>query len=382
MRLAALRSGAMSTSKIRVAVVFGGRSSEHAISCATASGVLGAIDRDRFEVVPIGISPQGEWVLAADDPDRWALGAGQESGPVVGAEQGAVMVPFGDGSKPLLVRSAGQVPRELASVDVVFPLLHGPFGEDGTVQGLLELAGLPYVGSGVLASAVGMDKHFMKAVLRDAGLPVGRSVTVSRQWWARAPQEVEQAAAQLGWPVFVKPSRAGSRVGISKVDGPDDLAGAIAVAQGHDPKVLIAEAISGRGIECGVLGGREGGRPRVTAPGEIAIGQDGGFYDFEAKYFDTGEVELLYPAPVPQEISEQAQELAVATFEALDCEGLARVDFFYTDSGQLLVNEINTMPGFTPYSMFPMLWQRTGMTYAELISELIELALQRPTGLR
>ena len=373
----------MSKSKVRVAVVFGGRSSEHAISCATASGVLGAIDRDRFEVVPIGISPRGEWVLAADDPQRWALGSGGPgAGPVVGAERGVVSVPLGDGSAALTVAEPGQVPRELASVDVVLPLLHGPFGEDGTIQGLLELAGLRYVGSGVLASAVGMDKQYMKAVLAEAGLPMGRFVTVTSRWWAAAPQEVASAAAELGWPVFVKPARAGSSVGVSKVEGPQELPQAIAHAQDSDPKVLIEAAVAGREIECAVLGARDGGPPRVTVPGEIVMGSGEGFYDFQTKYFDPGAVDLAFPADVPAGVSEQARELAAAAFEALGCEGLARVDFFYTDAGEVLVNEINTMPGFTPYSMYPMLWQRTGMTYTELISELIDLALARPTGLR
>ncbi|MGC0142204.1 D-alanine--D-alanine ligase family protein [Pseudactinotalea sp. Z1732] len=419
----------MSDSRIRVAVVFGGASSEHAISCATAAGVLGAIDRDRFEVVPIGISPKGEWVLAADDPQRWALdsggtgqpatdaavpdggnpgageasegeasdgnpgdvrtdpgpqapGAGAPRGPVVGAEHGLVTLPLGDGTQGPTVTAPGQVPRELAAVDVVFPLLHGPFGEDGTVQGLLELAGLPYVGSGVLASAVGMDKHYMKVVLRDAGLPVGPWLTVTPRRWAEHPDEVTAAAGELGWPVFVKPARAGSSVGVSKVEGPQGLAEAITLAQASDPKVLIEAAIAGREIECAVLGGRDGGPPRTTVPGEIVVGSDGGFYDFETKYFDPGAAELLFPADVPEVVVDQARDLAARTYEALGCEGLARVDFFYTTEGTLLVNEINTMPGFTPFSMFPMLWQRSGMTYPELITELLDLALQRPVGLR
>lgn len=364
-----------------MAVVFGGRSSEHAISCATAAGVLGAIDRDRYEVVPIGISAQGRWVLAADDPDRWALGAGT-SGAQVGAELGAVSLPLGDGAEGLIVAEPGQVPRELAAVDVVFPLLHGPFGEDGTVQGLLELAGLPYVGSGVLASAAGMDKHYMKVVLRDAGLPMGRFVTVAPGWWDRAPDEVEATAAGLGWPVFVKPARAGSSVGVSRVEGPEGLAAAMDVACREDPKVLIEAAVAGREIEVAVLGGRGGAGPRTTMPGEIVVAEHEGFYDFESKYFDADAATLSCPADLPGEVTAQVRAMAAQSFEALGCEGLARVDFFYTEAGQVLVNEINTMPGFTPISMFPKLWQHAGMSYTELITELIELARQRRTGLR
>lgn len=371
----------MSDSRIRVAVVFGGRSSEHAISCATAAGVLGAIDRDRYEVVPIGITPKGHWVLAADDPDRWALGTGSAGGRV-GNELGPVALALGEGRGGLITGEPGEVPRELGTVDVVFPLLHGPFGEDGTIQGLLELAGVPYVGSGVLASAVGMDKHYMKAVLQDAGLPMGPHLTVAPGRWDRAPQEVTAAAADLGWPVFVKPARAGSSVGVSRAEGPDELPRAMALALAEDPKVLIEAAVVGREIEVAVLQGRDGGPPRTTMPGEIVVAAGEGFYDFESKYIDPDAAELSCPAVLPDEVTDQVRALAAECFEALGCEGLARVDFFYTDDGRVLVNEINTMPGFTPISMFPKLWQHAGMTYPDLISELIELARHRPTGLR
>lgn len=361
--------------------MFGGRSSEHAVSCATAAGVLGAIDRERFEVVPIGISPSGQWVLAADDPQRWAI-AGSDI-PQVGTESGLVTVPMGESPGALTVSAPGEVPTELGAVDVVLPLLHGPFGEDGTVQGMLELAGLPYVGSGVLASAAGMDKQYMKALLAAADLPIGPYTVITPRQWRTAREEALARVAELGWPVFVKPCRAGSSVGVVKVDGPEDLIDAIGTAQHHDPKVMVEAAIDAREVECAVLQGRGDNPPRTTVPGEIEVtGTAHGFYDYEAKYFDTDSVNLSWPADLPQEVTENVRALAARTFDALGCEGLARVDFFYTSDGELLVNEINTMPGFTPFSMFPMLWQRSGMGYTELITELLELALERPTGLR
>lgn len=371
-----------SNSRVRVAVLFGGRSNEHAISCATAAGVLGAIDRDRYEVVPVGISPTGQWVLAADDPTRWELD-GTADLPAVSEEHGRLSLPLGSSPGALTVQPPGEVPTELAAVDVVLPLLHGPFGEDGTVQGMLELAGLSYVGSGVLASAAGMDKQYMKSVLAAAGLPIGRYTVIPPRQWRTDAEQARRRVAELGWPVFVKPARAGSSVGVTKVDGPGELDAAVAAAQEHDPKVIVEAAIDGREVECAVLQGRGDDPPRTTIPGEIEVtGTEHGFYDFEAKYFDPDSVNLLWPAELPAEVTERVRELSAQTFEALGCEGLARVDFFYTTDGQVLVNEINTMPGFTPFSMFPMLWQRSGLDYPDLISELIELALERPTGLR
>lgn len=371
----------MTDSTIRVAVVFGGRSGEHAVSCATAAGILSAIDRDRFDVVPIGISPTGRWVLADDDPARWRIETGRV--PSVGTERGEITVPMGEVPGPLTLHQPGELRSQLNSVDVVFPVLHGPFGEDGTVQGFLELAGLPYVGSGVLASAAGMDKHYMKALLRDAGFTIGPYLTITAQRWRTDRDAVLAEAGQWGWPVFVKPARAGSSVGVSRVAGPDELSGAIAEAQRHDPKVLVEAAISGREIECAVLQGRRDDPPRTTLPGEISVSDTGrDFYDYESKYFDTAGVDLSFPAELPPEVTEQVRDLSARAFEVLGCEGLARVDFFYTDDGQVIINELNTMPGFTPHSMFPMLWQRSGMSYRELITDLIELALQRPAGLR
>lgn len=361
-------------------MVFGGKSSEHTISCATAAGVLAAIDRDRYDVVPIGVTREGRWVVAADEADRWAIAPGRIP-EVTDGEGAEITVPMG-ASGALTVTAPGALPEQLAEVDVVLPLLHGPFGEDGTIQGMLELAGIPYVGSGVLASAAGMDKHYMKVVLAGAGIPIGPSVTITNRQWRTQREASVAAVAQLGLPVFVKPARAGSSMGITRVDDLADLAAAVENAQQHDPKVLVEAGINGREIECAVLQGRGDEPPRTTGVGEIVVGTEHAFYDYEAKYFDSEHLDIRIPADVPPEVERRMQSLAAATFEALDCEGLGRVDFFYTPEGDVLVNEINTMPGFTPFSMYPMLWQAAGMSYAELIAELIELALERPVGLR
>jgi D-alanine-D-alanine ligase len=369
-------------SRPRVAVIFGGRSGEHGISCVTASRVLAAIDRSVYDVVPIGITRTGRWVLAADDPARWEL-IGDKLPEVTDVEGPAVLVPTETGNRPLTVLEPGQVPRELGRVDVVLPLLHGPFGEDGTLQGLLELADVRYVGSGVLASAASMDKQYMKLVLAGAGIPVGPHVVVERRRWERRPDEVREDVEELGWPVFVKPARAGSSLGITKVAGPADLDAAIAAARQHDPKVIIEAAIVGREIECAVLESLDGGPPATSLPGEIRITAGHEFYDFDAKYLDhEGSVELICPADLPGEVVHRVRDLAARTFEAFGCEGLARVDFFVTPAGDVLVNEINTMPGFTPVSMYPRMWQATGLPYPSLVDRLVKLALARPLGLR
>jgi D-alanine-D-alanine ligase len=367
--------------KPRVAVVFGGRSGEHAISCITASSVLRVIDRDAYDVVPIGITRSGRWVLAADDPSRWEL-VGDKLPEVADAEGPGVLVPMDTGSRDLTVLEAGQVPRTLGRVDVVLPLLHGPFGEDGTLQGLLELADVRYVGSGVLASAVSMDKHYMKVVLAGAGIPIGPYLVVDRRRWERHPDEVREDVEELGWPVFVKPARAGSSLGITKVRGPAELDAAIEQARRHDPKVIVEGAIAGREIECSVLESPDGGPPATSLPGEIRVVAGHEFYDFDAKYLDEANVELVCPADLPDATVHRIRELAVKTFEVIGCEGLARVDFFLTPDGEVLVNELNTMPGFTPVSMYPRMWQATGLSYRDLVDRLIRLALARPTGLR
>jgi len=365
----------------RVAVVFGGRSSEHAISCVTAAGVLQAIDRDVWDVVPIGITPNGRWVLAGDDPKRWQIEAGVL--PAVDDDEGpGVVVPLEVGASDLTVLEPGAVPRTLGAVDVVMPLLHGPFGEDGTIQGLLELADVRYVGSGVLASAASMDKHYMKVLLAGAGLPVGPYLVVRPRDWERHPDRVREDVEELGYPVFVKPARAGSSIGISKVTGPEDLDAAIEAARRHDPKVVVEVAIAGREIECAVLESLDGGTPATSLPGEIRVVGGREFYDFEAKYLDEASVRLECPADLPDDVVHRVRDLSVKTFEAMGCEGLARVDFFLTPGNEVVVNEINTMPGFTPFSMYPRMWEQTGLSYPALVDRLLRLALGRRTGLR
>lgn len=377
---AARRDGAPADGarRTRVAVLFGGRSGEHPVSCATAAGVLRAIDRDRYEVVPIGITRTGEWVLAADDPARLEGGRAE-----IQPADGRLLVPLGERPGPLVVAEPGRVPDELAAVDVVLPLLHGPYGEDGTLQGLLEMAGTRYVGSGVLASAVGMDKHYMKVVLAGHGLPVGPYTVITPRAWRTDPAAALDAVASLGLPVFVKPARAGSSLGITRVERAEDVVAAVEEAQRHDPKVIVEAGIAGREIECAVLQGHGDDAPRTSVPGEIVLDQPAaGFYDYETKYLDTAALTMSAPADLPREVADRVRELAAAAFEALGCEGLARADFFYTDGGEVVINELNTMPGFTPFSMYPLLWEKSGLSYTELIDELISLALERPAGLR
>ncbi|KIF67787.1 D-alanine--D-alanine ligase [Streptomyces sp. AcH 505] len=372
--------------KPRVAVVFGGRSSEHAISVVTAGAVLRSIDREKYDVLPIGITTDGRWALTADDPERMAItGSTLPSVEnIAESTDGAVVLSVDPGSREVVYSEPGSVPKALGEVDVVFPVLHGPYGEDGTLQGLLELADVPYVGAGVLASAVGQDKEYMKRVFTSFGLPVGPYVVVRPREWqtadngAAARKKIVDFAAEHGWPLFVKPARAGSSMGITKVDDPSGLDEAIAEAQRHDPKILVESLLRGREIECGVLEFEDG--PRASLPAEIPPVVDHGFYDFEAKYIDSATG--LVPAPLTDEQTAEVRRLAVDAFEAASCEGLVRADFFLTEDGTFVINEINTMPGFTPISMFPRMWQETGVGYAELIDLLIQAALRRPTGLR
>ncbi|WP_285319883.1 D-alanine--D-alanine ligase family protein [Pseudarthrobacter sp. lyk4-40-TYG-27] len=370
-----------SSRKPRVAVLFGGRSSEHAVSCVTAAGVLGAIDRDKYEVIPIGIAKTGQWVLAPADTAQWSLAA--SSLPEVSPSAQTVTLAEIGGEHQLIVASPNEVPQELGAVDVVFPLLHGPFGEDGTIQGLLELSDTRYVGAGVLASAVGMDKHYMKVVFEAAGLRVGPYLAVTDRQWRNDPESVRKQVDRLGFPVFVKPARAGSSMGISKVDSLDELDAAIEEARRHDLKLVIEAGIVGREIECAVLEGRGTDAPRTSMPGEISVaGGTHEFYDFNAKYVEDDAAALSCPADIPAEAISRVRELAALAFEAVGAEGLSRVDFFYTPDGELIINEINTMPGFTPKSMYPQMWAASGLGYADLIDELIHLALHRKTGLR
>jgi D-alanine-D-alanine ligase len=373
-------SAAAPPRKPTVAIVFGGRSSEHAVSCATAAGVMRAINRDVYDVLPIGIAKDGRWVVASGDLGALELSPGHI--PEVDGSGGAVLVPLSTTDRSFRVLEPGAPPRDLGEVDVVFPLLHGPFGEDGTIQGLLELVDIRYVGSGVLASAVMMDKHYMKVVFTGHGLPVGPYVVITDRDWRRDPAASMDTVASLGWPVFVKPARAGSSVGITKVSGPEGLRAAIELARANDPKVVVESGIVGREFECGVLQGRGGARARASEVAEIRVLRGHDFYDFEAKYLSESDVALSCPAEVPDHVADEIRRVAVVAFEAAGCEGLARVDCFCTDRGEVIINEINTMPGFTPQSMYPRMWAASGLDYPTLIDELIQLALTRRTGLR
>ncbi|MEU8105041.1 D-alanine--D-alanine ligase family protein [Nonomuraea muscovyensis] len=363
-------------SKPRVAVVFGGRNSEHAVSLMGAGSVLEAIDKSKYEVIPIGIAQDGRWVLGASD-QRFAIEQGEL--PAVDTSGTALALPSGQGT--LVAYDPGSIPVELGSVDVVFPVMHGPFAEDGTIQGLLEMAGVRYVGSGVLASAVGMDKAYMKTVMAAAGLPVGRYVVVRDRDWRLERERVLKEAEALGWPVFVKPARAGSSQGISKANDRAALEEAVEFARRHDPKVLIEAAIPGREIECAVLESLGDEPPGASMPGEVKVEGGQEFFDFEAKYYPD-QMSLTVPADLPAEVAEELRAMAVRAFEALECEGLARVDFFYTPEGELVLNEINTMPGFTSLSVAPQLWAASGLAYPALVDRLVQLALHRSAGLR
>ena len=370
--------------RIRVAVVFGGRSTEHAISCISAGSVLRALDHERYDVIPVGITRDGGWVLAADDPEHLAIDGG--TFPEITSDGTALVLAGDPTQRELVVSGPGATPRELAAVDVVFPLLHGPFGEDGTVQGLLELAGVPYVGSGVLASAAGMDKAVAKTLLAAAGLDQAPYVVISdREWRLHADAAVDQVHASLTLPVFVKPSRAGSSVGITKVKDWSDLVPAIEAAREHDPKIVVEQGVTGREIECGVLEREDGSGPEASVCAEIVVHGGHEFYDFEAKYVAQSAddaTELDVPADLDPLVSDRVREMACRAFDALGCEDYARVDFFVADDGRIVVNEVNTIPGFTPISMFPRMWAESGLDYPALVDRLIRLALRKRTGLR
>ncbi|MFE3515900.1 D-alanine--D-alanine ligase family protein [Streptomyces sp. NPDC059166] len=370
--------------KPRVAVVFGGRSSEHGISVVTAGAIMSAIDRTKYDVLPIGITRDGRWVLTSDDPARMAITDRQvpDVDQLAASAQGVVTLSVDPGNRDVVVGEPGAVPKVLGEVDVVFPMLHGPYGEDGTLQGLLELSGVPYVGAGVLSSAVGQDKEYMKRVFTSFGLPVGPyEVVRPREWESDRPaarKRIMEFAAEHGWPLFVKPARGGSSMGITKVDDAAGLDEAIEEARRHDPKFLVESLLRGREIECGVLEFEDG--PRASVPAEIPPVTAHEFYDFEAKYIDSAAG--LVPAPLTDAQTAEVQRLAVEAFEAAACEGLVRADFFLTEDGGFVINEINTMPGFTPISMYPRMWQASGVEYPELVDRLIQAALDRPTGLR
>lgn len=351
-------------SKKRVAIICGGRSSEHEISCVSAGGVLAAIDRSQFEPILIGITKSGKWVLVPEEHKmeilNGALPSVPESAPVVVADVAGFSV-------------AGKA----LAIDIVFPLLHGPYGEDGTIQGLLEIADIPYVGSGVLASAVAMDKSFAKPIFASHGIKVAPGITVRASQWQENSAEISKQAAQLGYPIFVKPARGGSSKGTTKVKSADELAAAINEAHKFDSKALVEQEITGQEIECAVL--EIDGVAKASTVGAIHIDPKFEFYDFQAKYLD-GATSIELPAPIDPKISAEIQRLAVLAFKSLGCSGLARVDFFLTKNNEIIINELNTMPGFTATSVFPKMWQASGVGYSEIISALLNSALTRSNG--
>jgi D-alanine-D-alanine ligase len=351
--------------KRRLAVIFGGRSAEHEVSLASAQSVIEALDPERYAIVAIGIDKRGRWHRIGALPGR-AEGGGAL--PDVRVEEGPGIALARQPGDHALVDDDGT----RSEIDVVFPVLHGPFGEDGTIQGMLELAGIPYVGAGVLGSAVGMDKAVQKVLFAAAGLPVGPHEVVHEREWEEDRESVEARVDGLGLPVFVKPATLGSSVGITKVKSLDDLAGAMEEALSHARKVVVERSVEGgREIECAVLGNDD---PVASVPGEVI--PDSEFYDYRAKYIDDG-ARLEIPAKLSPELTAEIQRLAVAAFRAIDAAGMARVDFFLRDPDEILLNEINTIPGFTSISMYPKLWEASGLTYRELVDRLVELAIER-----
>jgi D-alanine-D-alanine ligase len=359
----------MAARRIRVGVVFGGRSDEHDVSLRSAFAILDAIDRNRFEPVPIGIARDGQWVLGGDPLHRLAQ-----------TSRLALPEPARTADRPetTTLVSRDEV-REIADtswvqdLDVIFPVLHGPMGEDGTIQGLFEIAGLPYVGAGVLASSVAMDKITAKRLFQQSGLPVGPWIGVLRKEWERNPDAIrDRVGSELGYPCFVKPSNLGSSVGVTKVHDPTELPDAMAEAAHHDRRIVVEAAILGRELEVSVLGNDE---PISSTVGEIVPARE--FYDYEAKYIDDSS-ELLIPAPITPEQADAVRAIAVDAYKLLDCAGMARVDFFLErDTGRVYINEVNTIPGFTQISMYPKLWEATGMPFGDLVTRLIELAVER-----
>lgn len=367
------------TSKIRVGVIFGGRSGEHEVSVRSARSVIEAFDRERYEVVPISISKEGRWLSPAESaallPES-ARGLLPENVSV--AEEALTIV--GDPSRRGLHRLESNDAGGAASaqrLDVVFPVMHGTYGEDGTIQGLLEMAGLPYVGCGVLASSCGMDKVTMKALFREAGLPICKHVWFLRGEWEREPDGVrERVEEEIGYPCFVKPANLGSSVGISRADDSESLKRAIELAAGYDRKVIVEEGLDAREIECAVMGNDE---PSASLPGEYVVrDEQAKFLDYTEKYSSTGHVEFVVPAPIPKRLAERIRRMAVRAFKAIDGAGFARVDFFLRrDNGKLLLNELNTIPGLTDVSGFPKMWEASGVPFDKVLDRLVELAFER-----
>jgi len=351
--------------RLRVALLFGGRSAEHDVSVMSAGNVFRALDPKRYETVPIGITRSGTWLLCSAEGGKFPT-AVPAAGPRV------ALIPGGSGRLAILNETVGAAPDLTRVVDVVFPVLHGPFGEDGTVQGLAEIAGVAYVGSGVLGSAAAMDKDVAKRLMRDGDMPIARFLTFVR---GDAPS-FEAVAGELGRPVFVKPARLGSSVGISKAGTREEFDRAVAEAFRHDRKILVEEFVRGREIECGVLEGEDGSLT-ASLPGEIVPSNRHGFYTYEAKYLDEQGAAVKVPADLPRDLSDKVRKLAIEAFRALGCEGLARIDFFLREDGKLIVNEVNTLPGFTNISMYPKVFEAMGVSYSELVDRLIRHALAR-----
>jgi D-alanine-D-alanine ligase len=351
--------------KIRVGILFGGRSAEHEVSLQSAKNIIDAIDTNNYELVLIGIDKKGQWHL--NEESRFLLPA-TESGLPTLPETGENLALVPGKQIEQLVALSGE--HRPGSLDVIFPVLHGPFGEDGTVQGLLKLANIAFVGAGVLGSAIGMDKDVMKRLLRDAGIPIARFLVINR--YSSKEIGFDDARDQLGLPLFIKPANLGSSVGIHKVKDREEFESAVRNALNYDNKILIEECIRGREIECSVLGNEN---PIASVPGEILPRHE--FYSYEAKYLDENGAALEIPAKLPPPTSERIRQLAIETFSVLCCEGMARVDFFLRNGEEIIVNEINTIPGFTRISMYPKLWEATGVPYGELIDRLIQLALER-----
>jgi D-alanine-D-alanine ligase len=352
-----------------VVLLFGGRSAEHEISCISARSVMDALDPERYEVVPIGVTRDGRWELMPEGPPALP-GPGAAVLPEVAARVGSeVALAQEPGARALVAEDGSRT-----AIDVVFPVMHGPFGEDGSIQGFLEMAGVPYVGAGVLGSAVGMDKAVQKVLLAAAGIPVVEYEVVLEPEWLEDPEGVEVRCERLGYPRFAKPAGLGSSVGITKVHGPAELAPALEEAFRFGRKALLERAVEDvREIECAVLGNDD---PVASVAGEVVpTGHE--FYSYEAKYLDEHGSELRIPAPIPERTMEEVQRLAVATFRAIDCAGMARVDLFLGPGGRLFVNEVNTIPGFTSISMYPKLWEASGLAYPRLVDRLIELAVER-----
>ena len=385
--------------KKRVVVLYGGRADEHSISCISTAGVLGAMDTERFEPIPVGITKDGKWIINGEDPRGWNLDGGELPTVKITPESRPVMLDPSRGQDGFFIGEPSHITSfvsmsdpemhhvltSLGHVDAVLPVLHGPYGEDGTVQGLLEMMGVPYVGCGVFASAACMDKHYTKVVLDAAGIPTAPGVTVDARNFTAADVLAEIEDAGLTYPLFVKPSRAGSSFGVTKVEKADDretqqdrLAAAIATAGEHDWKVLVEQGIDGREIECAVLCPKAGDEPEASWPGEIVLDHqnDDQFYDFDSKYMDASASHVEVPANLPVSVLEDVRDVARRAFKAVDGAGLSRVDTFVTPDGTVMVNEINTMPGFTPISMYPKAWDATGVSYTELITRLIEGVLR------